>query len=119
MGFVPVRDVATARAFYVETLGLPVVDESPFALVVDCGGSQLRLTPVADTEPRPFTIAGWAVADIVSTVEDLMQAGVTFTHYEGMGQDDRGVWTAPSGDRVAWFSDPDGNTLSLTTFSDH
>jgi catechol 2,3-dioxygenase-like lactoylglutathione lyase family enzyme len=41
---------------------------------------------------------------------------VTFTRYEGMGQDDDGVWTAPSGDRLAWFTDPDGNTLSLTQF---
>jgi hypothetical protein len=45
------------------------------------------------------------------------RAGIEFTRYDGMTQDDLGIWTAPSGDRVAWFKDPDGNTLSLTAFS--
>jgi catechol 2,3-dioxygenase-like lactoylglutathione lyase family enzyme len=47
---------------------------------------------------------------------ELAARGVTFTRYEGMDQDGDGVWTAPGGDRVAWFTDPDGNTLSLTQF---
>ncbi len=64
IAFVPVRDVAQARRFYVDTLGLPVVDESPFALVVDAAGTMLRLTPVADLHPQPFTIVGWSVDDI-------------------------------------------------------
>jgi hypothetical protein len=50
-------------------------------------------------------------------IDALSARGVTFTHYEGMGQDERGIWTTPGGDQVAWFTDPDGNTLSLTTFA--
>ena len=118
MAFIPVRDLAAARAFYVGTLGLPVTDENPFAVVLNAGGTVLRLTQVDDLRPQPFTIAGWVVPDIGAAVDALAGRGVTFTRYEGMDhQDEKGIWTTPGGDRVAWFKDPDGNTLSLTSFS--
>ena len=117
IGFIPVRDLATARAFYAGTLGLRVVDETPFALVLDAGGTMLRVTPAPGLTPRPFTVAGWQVPDIEATVRALTGRGVTFTRYDGMAQDDLGIWTTPGGDRVSWFTDPDGNTLSLTAFA--
>lgn len=116
VGFVPVRDVDTAREFYEGTLGLVVVEASPFALVIDANGTMLRLTPVAELRPQPFTVAGWAVADIATSVRALTAAGVAFTRYEAMAQDELGIWTTPGGDKVGWFVDPDGNTLSLTEF---
>jgi len=114
VGFVPVRDLDAARAFYVDRLGLASLEESPFALVVDANGTKLRLTPVPEHRAQPFTIAGWDVSDIERTVDALVASGVEFHRYEGMDQDARGIWSAPGGDRVAWFADPDGNTLSLT-----
>ena len=117
IGFIPVRDLAAARAFYEGTLGLRVVDDTPFALVLDAGGTMLRVTPVPGLAARSFTVAGWNVPDIGAAVRDLAGRGVTFTRYDGLAQDDLGIWTAPGGDRVAWFTDPDGNTLSLTTFA--
>jgi catechol 2,3-dioxygenase-like lactoylglutathione lyase family enzyme len=117
VGFIPVRETAAARAFYEGTLGLTVVDESPFALVLDGAGTMIRVTPVPDHQPRPFTIAGWDVPDIAAAVDELAGRGVNFTRYDGMTQDERGIWTAPSGARIAWFSDPDGNNLSLTQFA--
>jgi catechol 2,3-dioxygenase-like lactoylglutathione lyase family enzyme len=117
MVFVPVSDVAAARRFYVGTLGFTVTDESPFALVVDANGTMMRLTPVPDFQPQPFTVVGWSVPDISATVEALASLGVTFTRYDSMEQDSSGIWEAPGGDRVASFTDPDGNTLSLTTFA--
>ena len=116
IGFIPVRDLTTARPFYEETLGLRVTEETPFALVLDAGGTMLRLTPVPGLAARPFTIAGWQVADIEAAVRALAGRGVVFTRYDGMTQDDLGIWTTPGGDRIAWFTDPDGNTLSLTQF---
>jgi catechol 2,3-dioxygenase-like lactoylglutathione lyase family enzyme len=115
VGFVAVRDLASARRFYVESLGLACVEETPFALVVEANGTQVRLTPVPDLEVQPFTVAGWVVPDLEAAVDALVAAGVAFRHFSEMEQDERGIWTAPSGDRVAWFSDPDGNTLSLTS----
>jgi catechol 2,3-dioxygenase-like lactoylglutathione lyase family enzyme len=117
IGFIPTRDAAAARAFYAGTLGLRVVAETPFALVLDAGGTMLRVTHVSESAVRPFTIAGWQVPDIAAAVRALAGQGVQFTRYDGMAQDDLGIWTAPSGDRVAWFTDPDGNNLSLTAFA--
>jgi catechol 2,3-dioxygenase-like lactoylglutathione lyase family enzyme len=117
IGFVPVRDLAAARAFYEGTLGLRVVADTPFALVLDAGGTMLRVTPVPELADRPFTVAGWNVPDIRAAVRALADRGVRFTRYDGMTQDDLGIWDTPGGDRVAWFKDPDGNTLSLTAFA--
>jgi len=116
VGFIPVRDPTVARAFYERTLGLTVVADTPFALVVDANGTEIRITPVPELVPQPFTIAGWAVADISSIVRALADLGVRFRRYDGLEQDGLGIWTSPSGDRVAWFSDPDENTLSVTEF---
>jgi catechol 2,3-dioxygenase-like lactoylglutathione lyase family enzyme len=117
VGFIPVRDPAIARAFYEGTLGLLVLDENPAALVLDANGTMLRVTPVPEFAVQPFTIAGWQVADIDTTVRALAGRGVEFSRYEGIDQDELGVWVTPGGDRVAWFKDPDGNTLSLTAFA--
>ena len=105
-----------ARAFYAETIGLPITDESPFACVFDANGTMLRLTPVRKLSRTRYTVLGWNVADIASTVASLVAAGVEFVRYRGMDLDEAGIWTAPSGDRVAWFEDSDGNMLSLTQF---
>jgi len=119
MGFIPVRDADVARRFYVELLGLACLEESPYSVVVDANGTKLRLTPVPDLRAQPFTIAGWEVPDIEADVDALVALGVAFNRYDGVEQDERGIWRTPGGDRVAWFSDPDGNTLSLTTFALH
>lgn len=116
IAFVPATDLGTAHAFYAGTLGLRLAEETPVALTFDANGAQLRVAAVPELRPQPFTIAGWAVPDIYGTVRALAQAGVSFTRYDGMGQDADGVWTAPGGHLVAWFTDPDGNTLSLTQF---
>jgi hypothetical protein len=85
--------------------------------VLDAGGTMLRVTPVPGLTARSFTVAGWNVPGIAAAVRGLTERGVQFTRYAGMTQDELGVWTTPGGDRVAWFADPDGNTLSLTTFA--
>jgi catechol 2,3-dioxygenase-like lactoylglutathione lyase family enzyme len=114
IGFVGVSDLDRARQFYGETLGLPIVDESPFALVADADGTMLRLTAVERPAAAPYTVLGWHVADIASMIDQLTARGVHFTRYDGMAQDERGVWTAPGGAKIAWFPDPDGNNVSLT-----
>ena len=115
MVFVPTRDPDRARKFYRDTLGLPLVSEElPFALVFDVNGTMLRVTVVEKLNPPPFTVLGWQVPDITIAAKTLQNAGVTFERYPGMPQDELGIWTSPSGAKVAWFKDPDGNTLSLS-----
>ena len=117
IGFIPVRDIFEARGFYERVLGLRVVQDTPFALVLDANGTMVRVTPVPGFTVQSFTIAGWRVDDIAATVRALEAKGVRFTRYDGMHQDELGIWATPSGDKVAWFTDPDGNTLSLTEFT--
>jgi catechol 2,3-dioxygenase-like lactoylglutathione lyase family enzyme len=113
VGFVGVTDLDAAQRFYGETLGLVLEDARPFALVHETAGAHLRITLVDQVDPAPYTVLGWSVADLDGEIDRLVAAGVTFNRYEGMDQDDRGIWTSPSGARIAWFHDPDGNNLSL------
>jgi catechol 2,3-dioxygenase-like lactoylglutathione lyase family enzyme len=117
IAFVPSTDLERSRRFYGDTLGLPVIEMSPFACVLRAGTTMVRVTRVGDLHPQPFTVFGWEVADIDATASELADAGVALLRFEGVDQDVAGVWTTPGGDRVAWFADPDGNTLSLTQFA--
>ncbi len=115
----PITFVATAkpeaaRRFYVETLGLRLVADDQFAIVFDLHGTMLRVEKVQAFAPQPFTVLGWKVRDIADTIAELVRRGVRFERYDVLPQDERGVWTAPGGAKIAWFKDPDGNTLSLT-----
>ena len=114
VAFVAATDLPRARAFYEQTLGLRVLEHTDFAVVLDANGATLRVTAVGAVAPAGYTVLGWRVGDIAASVRALAAKGVTFLRYEGMSQDAEGVWTTPSGDKVAWFADPDGNTLSLT-----
>jgi catechol 2,3-dioxygenase-like lactoylglutathione lyase family enzyme len=117
MAFIPVRDLSAAQSFYGEVLGLRVREEGPYAVVLDAGGTMLRLAQVDGLQPQPFTIAGWQVLDMRTSIDSLASRGVDFIRYEGMDQDEKGIWSTPGGDQVAWFKDLDGNTLSLTCFA--
>lgn len=117
MAFTGTRDAARAKTFYRDQLGLTLVEENSFALVFDAGGTMLRVTNVPELTPAQFTVLGWEVPDITQAVRGLAAKGVAFSRYPGMVQDSDGVWTSPAGARVAWFSDPDGNILSLTQFT--
>ena len=119
MAFAATTDPAKARAFYSGVLGLRLVaDEAPFALVFDAGGTMLRVTTVKEHNPDPFTVLGWQVDSIESTVSELVAAGVEFQRYQGMNDKaPNGIWNSPNGARVAWFKDPDGNVLSVTEFA--
>jgi catechol 2,3-dioxygenase-like lactoylglutathione lyase family enzyme len=115
VAFVPTRDPDRARAFYRDLLGLRLTAELlPFALVFDAHGIMLRITVVKELTPPPYTSLGWEVPNIEEAVATLTQKGVKFERYPNMTQDERGIWAAPGGSRVAWFRDPDGNTLSLS-----
>lgn len=119
VAFVPSRDPKKAKSFFIDTLGLRFVSEDPFAVVVDANGIAVRLVDISsvpDFKPSPITILGWGVQDIRQTVRGLQERGVVFERYPGMTQDDLGVWASPSGASVAWFKDPDGNTLSVTQY---
>jgi len=115
IAFVPTRDAGKARAFYEGVLGLKFVADDGFAMVLDANGIMIRVAKVGkDFSPAQFTILGWQVSGIEKVVAGLQAKGVQFERYGFLKQDDVGVWTAPTGDKVAWFKDPDGNVLSVS-----
>jgi catechol 2,3-dioxygenase-like lactoylglutathione lyase family enzyme len=116
VAFVSVTDGERAGRFYGQTLGLRLRETTPYALVFEANGTMLRVTIAESVTPAPYTVLGWAVPGIADIVAGLVTAGVPLERFEGMEQDERGVWTTPSGDRVAWFRDPDGNLLSVTQY---
>jgi catechol 2,3-dioxygenase-like lactoylglutathione lyase family enzyme len=112
--FVPTKDSAKARAFYEGVMGLRFVKDDGFALVMDANGIMVRISKAPDFKPAPFTILGWKVSGIEKVVAGLQEKGVTFERFSFFQQDKLGIWTAPTGDKVAWFKDPDGNILSVS-----
>jgi predicted enzyme related to lactoylglutathione lyase len=119
VSFVLTADRSRSKPFYAGALGLPILAEDDYAVTLGlAGGATLRLTDLPGHSGASHTVLGWAVADIRSAVAELRGKGITFTVYEGFGQDAEGIWSPPGGGpRVAWFTDPDGNVLSLTQFS--
>ena len=116
IGFVATQNPTKARQFYESTIGLKFVSGDDFALVFDANGIMLRVQKVDRLRPQEFTVLGWNVSDIRKEVAELSNRGVHFHRYEGMKQDELGIWTSPAGARIAWFTDPDGNILSVTQF---
>jgi catechol 2,3-dioxygenase-like lactoylglutathione lyase family enzyme len=117
IAFVPTRDPAKARNFYENTLGLEFISADPFALVFNAHGTTLRVAIVSEVKafrPAPFTIVGCTVTNASDSVSDLVKKGVRFERFPGMDQNAQGIWQSPSGAKVAWFKDPDGNILSIT-----
>lgn len=114
IAFAATADSDRALAFYRDTLGLTLKEESPFALVFDADGVELRLQKVEALTPHPWTQLGWAVGSIDETVAELAAKGVATERFSFPDQDEKGIWTTPDGVRIAWFRDPDNNLLSLT-----
>ena len=112
--FLPTRDGARTRRFYEQVIGLRLVSDEPWAIVFDAAGTTVRIQKVESFTPHPFTALGWEVPDVEAAVAELGRRSVRFERYPGMEQDERGIWRSPGGARVAWFKDPDGNTLSIT-----
>jgi catechol 2,3-dioxygenase-like lactoylglutathione lyase family enzyme len=114
VGFVPTKDAVKARNFYEGKLGFQFISDDPFALVVQAGETRIRIAKVPDFTPAPFTVLGWEVSNIEEMAAWLQKQGVTFEKYPWVQDKESGIWAAPSGDKVAWFKDPDGNVLSIS-----
>jgi len=118
VAFVPITDTAKARAFYEGVVGLRFVKDDGFAMVLDANGIMVRAAKMKEVKPAQFTILGWQVTDIENVVRSLQKKGVHFEIFGFFKQDELGIWTAPTGDKVAWFKDPDGNILSVSQHVD-
>jgi catechol 2,3-dioxygenase-like lactoylglutathione lyase family enzyme len=114
VGFVLTRDYQQARAFYEGKLGCEFVSLDQYALVMRLGGHQIRIAKAPSLSPLQSTVLGWEVRDIEAVAAWLKNQGVALEKYPFIQDRELGIWTAPGGDRVAWFKDPDGNVLSVS-----
>jgi predicted enzyme related to lactoylglutathione lyase len=114
LGFVPTKNPGLAKSFYVDVLGIEFSYEDQFAIELLSGGNRIRIAKAEKFEPMPFAILGWEVTEIDREVAGLTERGVQFEIYPFLKQNATGIWDSPSGARVAWFKDPDGNLLSLS-----
>jgi len=116
VAFVATSRPESAKSFYEQTLGLRLVTDDAFAIVFDANGVMLRVQKVQEHTPPKYTVLGWDVADIQASLNELSRRGVTCERYPWFEQDELGIWISPSGAKIAWFKDADGNILSLTQF---
>ena len=114
VGFLTTTDYEKARAFYEGKLGFEFVSLDQFALAVRCGGNMIRIGRSETFQPAQGTVLGWEVEDVRAAVQWLSSRGVVTEKYAFVPDKELGIWTAPDGDQVAWFKDPDGNVLSLS-----
>ncbi|MEL7481810.1 MAG: VOC family protein [Pseudomonadota bacterium] len=112
--FVPVADGDRAKSFYGETLGLDLLEDTPFAVVFRVPGGTLRLAKTPNFAPQPFSLVCWVVDDLNAEMAALRAKGIEFERFSGLPQDEDGVWTVPDGTKICWFKDPDGNLLSFS-----
>lgn len=111
--FLYTADVARCIGWYRDVLGARLRERDDHGAFLTSAGFLLRITALPDLKPTGHPVAGWEVTDLAVAARELRETGISFTVYEGMGQDDQGIWTGPDGSRLAWFSDPDGNVLML------
>jgi catechol 2,3-dioxygenase-like lactoylglutathione lyase family enzyme len=107
-----VDDVAAARAFYTEKLGLTVTERNGMLELRLGRHTTVLVYPKPNHEPATFTVLNFPVDDIDAAVDELTARGVTFERYPGMGLDERGVMRG-EGPPIAWFTDPAGNVMSV------
>lgn len=114
VAFIATANAMKARAFYEDVLGLYLVEDTPYALVFDSNGTRLRIQKSENASPQPYTALGWSVRELHSVALQLQERGVSFVRFDGLQQDELGVWRTPDKSKVAWFRDPDANLLSIT-----
>ena len=115
VAFAPSTDLDAAVAFYRDVLNLELVHRDGFAAVFRSGTETIRVALLQPPlEPRPGTTIGWEVDDVPAAAGWLASRGVTLERYQGMDQDELGIWSPPGGGAIAWFKDPAGNTLSIS-----
>jgi catechol 2,3-dioxygenase-like lactoylglutathione lyase family enzyme len=108
-----VPDLQEARGFYEGTLGLNVSEDNGLLVLHLAGDRDTLVYPKPDHVPATYTILNFPVPNIDDVVDELAARGVRFERYDGFGQDDRGIAQPDDGPRIAWFTDPAGNILSV------
>ena len=111
-----VNDLALAKGFYEDVLGLEVSQDEMGLHLHIAGSNDIFVYEKEDHQPATFTVLNFPVEDIDQAAEELATRGVAFEHYDGMYQGEDGIARGKAsgdGPDIAWFKDPAGNILSI------
>jgi catechol 2,3-dioxygenase-like lactoylglutathione lyase family enzyme len=110
----PVKDLARARHFYEQQLGLQPQGAKPDGkFVYLCGGTEIALFPKPEGTQATHTALSFGVADIAATLADLKQRGVRFADYDLPGLKTVDNICVLGAEKAAWFEDTEGNILCI------
>lgn len=109
-----VNDLAAAKNFYADTLGLDVMENDMGFLNVELvGGMTLLIYGKENHTPATFTVLNFLVDDVDAAVDDLVSSGITMARYDEMEPDEKGIARGGGGPDIAWFTDPAGNVIAV------
>lgn len=116
IGFLVSTDTKKSKEFFGETLRFSLISEDNYGLTFNANGSRLRIVKADTFTAAQGTVLGWNVTDIHAAIRELTAHGVRFQQFElpYMKQDVYGIWDTGTGEKVAWFKDPEGNVLSVS-----
>lgn len=107
-----VPDLAAARTFYGEVLGLEVGEEMGQLSLTLPGGAHVFVYEKPDHAPAVFTILNLVVGDLEAAVDELAAKGIRLERFDGFDQDERGI-ARGMGPEIGWCTDPAGNIIGL------
>jgi predicted enzyme related to lactoylglutathione lyase len=112
--YLPATDVARARKFYEEVIGLTPKQDYAGGVIYQCGGAEAFLYPTPNAGTSKASQAYWQVADVEAEVADLKARGVTFEEYDMPGMPMINSIVTAGGAKTAWFKDTEGNILAVS-----
>jgi predicted enzyme related to lactoylglutathione lyase len=112
--YIPARDVARARTFYEQKIGLTPKEEYSEGVIYECGGSEVFLYPTPNAGTSKASQAFWQVSDVEAEVAALKARGVVFEEYDLPGVTMTNSIATGGGAKTAWFTDTEGNILAIS-----
>ena len=112
--YIPASNVARARKFYEQTIGLTPKQEYSGGVIYECGGAEVFLYPTSNAGTSKASQAYWQVADVEAEVAELKARGVKFEEYDMPGVTMKNSIATAGGAKTAWFKDTEGNILAVS-----
>ncbi|MGE5277072.1 MAG: VOC family protein [Acidobacteriota bacterium] len=112
--YIPASDVARARKFYEEIVGLRPREEYAGGVIYECGGAEVFLYPTSNAGTSRASQAYWQVDDVEAEVAELKRRGVKFEEYDVPGMTMENSIATRGGAKTAWFKDTEGNIMAVS-----
>jgi predicted enzyme related to lactoylglutathione lyase len=112
--YIPASNIARARKFYEEIVGLQPKEEYAGGVIYECGGASVFMYPTPNGGTSKASQAFWQVNDVEAEVAELESRGVKFEEYDMPGLTMKNNVVTAGGAKTAWFKDTEGNILAIS-----